>query len=274
MPKLVDHSELLKFAANRLYWYGNVSPKDVREEFDIGNDLASRLIGDMRKRIDLVASGKRYVLGPRADLDVLVELGVDAGEFLGNLLSGVLDEKLASNVASVPAWSMESYRNTVKPEVLRAIVHAIHAKRALQITYVGMALGEKALKRTVEPVRLVHVRGRWHLDAFCYFKQEHRDFVLSRILSTWSDERAVLGLVAKELSGRHEPKLEVAWFKPHPDLTDDQQQAVAFEFNMSSDLLLKLSDRPERIFYFRDQFVAREGELPPKKLLVEVQPSA
>lgn len=277
MPKTIDHADLRRFVTERLYWFGSVSPKDLRTAFGIGPDLASRFLSGFRTTVPLQIEGKRYVLAPDAEAEVLLGRHVDAHQFLSLLDHTSLDA--ADRCAlffdgGMPMWNIDRLRREVRRDVLRALVQAIRQRLAIEVTYVGMDLGETAVKRTVEPVRLTHFDGRWHLDAHCYLTHARRDFVLSRITATGGTSDAVMGIAASDARGTGAVQRERAWFKPHPDLTRDQHAAVAFEFGMDDDGILRLDERSDSLSRFRQQFVASTPhELPPRKILVEIDPN-
>lgn len=277
MPKKVDHESMRAYATNRLYWFGSLSRKELTRLFGVGSDLASRFIGTLRESVPMKASNKSYVLDMQALAlqGRMTPQGVSSELFLSELLlfaGGVKDMTLTCG-GTVNAWSMDQFRRSVKPEVLREIVLAITEREALEIVYVGMKPGDAARKRTIEPFRLVHASGRWHLDAHCYTAKERRDFVLSRILTTGARHQARFGFLDAELASEVSRGTVDAWYAPHPDLGFDQRQAVSFEFGMDAkSQTIKLSDHPARIFYFERQFVAfTEKECPPVKLLVRTR---
>ncbi len=276
MPKIVDKDQLRTYCLNRLYWFGDLSRKELARTFDVGPDLASRFIGEFRKEVPLAASGKRYVLAPGVSDERLLMLGVSGERFLRELGLAVHGADQADVVerrigGGVPCWTVERYRNAVIPSVLQALVRAMLSKKAIEIIYVGTGLGENARKRTVEPLGLVQAVGRWHLDAYCYLAREQRSFVVSRITGVGDTHAARYNVAALRGAGDARESKHTATFKPHPLLTPDQRAVVGREFNMAPDLTLTVTDTRDRLWWFKTQFVVmRAAEEPPRKLLVEV----
>lgn len=306
MPKRTDWRQLLGHALNRLYWVGHLSPKEIKASFGVGGDLTSRFIAELKKTIDLRPDGKNYVLGPGTPPKHLLSMGISANQALGELLmraqsksslphrgsldglkvgehvcspliwaSKGMDESGRSDpipsIADIPVWSLDQFRNEVRPEVLKGLFAAISDKSAAEIVYVDMKPGEHARKFTIEPLRLVHVGAQWHVDAYCCLSAARRDFVLSRILEIGSHQDAPFGVAAALTMGGVTDILVSASFVAHPDLTPDQKRALVFEFGMNDDGVLRLTTTEDRLFYFKSQFVSRRpSERPPDKLLVEV----
>lgn len=278
MPKMIDAKHIRHHVLSRLYWFGEFSPKEIKSAFGVGSDFASRFIGELRKEIDLQPVGKRYALGPLTPASKLIEMGVSSAEFLSEILLASHSDQQSSSEASgpygnhVPAWSMLKFRRSVRPEVLRGLVQALTQKKAIEIVYVGMAVGDVLTRRTVEPIKLVYVSDRWHLDAYCYLKKGRRDFLLARIFEANKLQHARYGMAVSQESGVEEQNKRTFWFKPHPALTADQVRALAFEFGLDDDGVLKMHETDDRVFYFRNQFVTKEGsnEKPPEKLFIEI----
>jgi len=162
--------------------------------------------------------------------------------------------------------SLDAFRRQISEEILRPIVRALQDRSVIEIEYIGMNVGDQVKVRTIEPLRLVHVGGRWHINAHCHQANGKRDFVLSRILSAKSVER----------TRQADPMLDFAQdgavarrYRAHPLLSEQQQAVVHREFAMHAGVLeVWLSD--SELFYFEQQYVAKsEAEQPPFKLLVK-----
>ena len=68
----------------------------------------------------------------------------------------------------------------VSPGIFESVILALNSKKKLKIVY-DSPYSEKKTERVVSPVHLLLYMGNWHLIAFCEYKKDYRDFVLSRI---------------------------------------------------------------------------------------------
>lgn len=65
-------------------------------------------------------------------------------------------------------------------ELVDVLIAAMTERRMVRFTYHTAHSGE-VHRRTVEPYRLHHYRGSWHLAAFCHHRDRPRVFLLGRI---------------------------------------------------------------------------------------------
>jgi predicted DNA-binding transcriptional regulator YafY len=66
-------------------------------------------------------------------------------------------------------------------------------RKRLALRYQARGSGQ-ATEREVSPLRLVHYRGNWHLDAWCHLRNELRNFALDAIV-----DARLLEVAAKEM---------------------------------------------------------------------------
>lgn len=247
------------YISERLYWFGRISRSDLMRDLDVASAKASKLLSAYCRDHpgQIMARGKGYV----ASQSFCPE-GIAGEKFLHRLLQsegGGLSRDL------FPCSIYPPVARHVDTKVLHAVVEALRERKAMVITYVGMKPGEEARERTIEPVELVHVFGRWHLHSFCYEAEGWRDFVLSRIVSISGFAVARFKWLA---TGGYQRTKVTASFSAHPALTADQRKAVEFEFGMDQGVLTQ-EFYQDFLFYFKKMYVAEEGEGPPQKLLIE-----
>lgn len=65
-------------------------------------------------------------------------------------------------------------------EYLSLIQHAISEKNIIELNYKNNK--EELSKREVEPIGLIFYAFSWHLIAWCHFRNQYRDFNLTRII--------------------------------------------------------------------------------------------
>jgi predicted DNA-binding transcriptional regulator YafY len=85
-------------------------------------------------------------------------------------------------------------QRAVQPQHFQSVGTALVQRKRLQITYLARSKGEQT-QREVSPLRLVHYRENWYLDAWCHLRKGLRNFAVDRI-----QHAALLDTPAKEVS--------------------------------------------------------------------------
>jgi predicted DNA-binding transcriptional regulator YafY len=65
-------------------------------------------------------------------------------------------------------------------EVFKAVLEGCLKRRSLSFTYRSLTRDDKTI-RTVDPYHLLNYMGTWHLIAYCYMRQDLRNFVFGRV---------------------------------------------------------------------------------------------
>lgn len=99
------------------------------------------------------------------------------------LLDSLNNQPMAQLLEGNNAVSVQLPNRAVRPEVVRAAVKACRQQLQLSIHYSSME-NPQPRQRVIAPHTLVYTGFRWHLRAWCYSRQEFRDFLLSRIYHT------------------------------------------------------------------------------------------
>lgn len=85
-------------------------------------------------------------------------------------------------------------QRSVQPQHFQCVGTALVRRKRLALTYVARGTGEPTA-REVSPLRLVHYRDNWYLDAWCHLRQGLRNFAVDAIT-----EAHLLDIPAKEVS--------------------------------------------------------------------------
>lgn len=99
------------------------------------------------------------------------------------LLDSLNNQPMAQLLEGNNAVSVQLPNRAVRPEVVRAAIKACRQQLQLSIHYSSME-NPQPRQRVIAPHTLVYTGFRWHLRAWCYSRQEFRDFLLSRIHHT------------------------------------------------------------------------------------------
>ena len=84
-------------------------------------------------------------------------------------------------------------QRAMQPTHFQRVGTALVRRKRLMLRYQARGSGQ-ATERDVSPLRLVHYRGNWHLDAWCHLRNGLRNFALDAIL-----EAHLLDITAKEV---------------------------------------------------------------------------
>ena len=85
-------------------------------------------------------------------------------------------------------------QRSVQPQHFQCVGTALVQRKRLALTYAARGTGE-ATEREVSPLRLVHYRDNWYLDAWCHLRRGLRNFAVDAI-----SEAHLLDTPAKEVS--------------------------------------------------------------------------
>jgi hypothetical protein len=187
MPKIepltaIKHAALgrLRFIDEKLFWEARCNRADLIEAFGISPAQAALDFREYMSR-----AGDKVSYDPRAkayvahdDFEPVLD-GTDAGRAL-DLFASQRDPW----TTALPHLERQLAGKTAA-NIRRAARHHLR----LSIDYQSMT-GPKPQRRWIAPSMLVSDGERWHARAWCYTRQEWRDFVLARILSIRGSEPA------------------------------------------------------------------------------------
>ena len=206
-------SDRLKY--ERFFWFhGQVksgkypNARLLAEQFEITERTAQRDIDFMRDRLVAPLSYDHFRRGYRYLSDSfeipgswISETNVLALAFAVRLASAIPDpslkEDLCCLIDRVTGTTTEkgksclnritekiSVKNIeyarVDTEIFRQAAEALFDNRSIHITYHSPHTAGTS-SRTIHPLHLMHYMGSWHLLAWCTYRQEIRNFALSRI---------------------------------------------------------------------------------------------
>ncbi len=128
----------------------------------------------------------------------------------------------------------EGPSNLVNPDLatLAVITRAIHAKKAIRVSYISLSSGPT--ERELVPLALSDNGLRWHLRAFDRYSNSFCDFVLTRIAQAVSLEHEA---AEHELLHADEQWMRIVELElvPHPAIT--WPQAIEADYAMKDGML-------------------------------------
>lgn len=175
----------LEFIDSRLYWNGRVNRSSLTEFFGISVPQASLDLTEYQKRAEhntvYDRTEKAYVATPDFK-PILVDS--TSGRYLAELYAlttGTIPSDISFLGDAPPTAIVTHPTRLVSPELLRSVLHAIHAGSTLDITYQSMSRPEPS-RRSISPRALAYDGYRWHVRAYCHKRELYCDFVFARIL--------------------------------------------------------------------------------------------
>ncbi len=205
----MDRTERFYKIRRRLLERGALTRKQIEEELEISQATFKRDIEYMRDRLNvpIIWSAERqaYVLDPDADVAELPGVWFSPGEIyallevehlLGRLQPRLLGrqlEPLRDRLRKLLETGDHGHKEirrrirvltmgtrSVNPEVFEGLSVGLLSRRRIRIRHRKRQTGE-SLEREVSPLRLVHYRYNWYLDAWCHVRKGLRVFSVDAI---------------------------------------------------------------------------------------------
>jgi predicted DNA-binding transcriptional regulator YafY len=95
-------------------------------------------------------------------------------------------------------------QRSVRPRHFEQVATALAQRKRLHIAYTARGNGH-ATEREVSPLRLVHYRDNWYLDAWCHYRKSLRNFALDAITQVVPLEKAALEVSDAKLTATFGP---------------------------------------------------------------------
>lgn len=229
------------FIEHRLFWRARIGLADLMGTFGMSRTQSSQdlnaYITEFPDHLSYDKSVRTYVPGPKFETHYGA---LDADAHLSKLLAMAQGADVAHadwELFQPDMLAPPIPARGAKPEITRAVLHAIEQGRALTITYQSMSSPDPT-ERSIAPHALAHDGFRWHCRAFCLRDQVFKDFVLGRMLSADLGEPVEVN-----------PKSDTDWMTditltiaPNPALSTSQQKIIALDYGMedgSADLIVR-----------------------------------
>jgi predicted DNA-binding transcriptional regulator YafY len=208
----MDRSERLVRIERALRNHRSVAFDELREQLGISRPTLYRDIAYLRDRMGvpveadakrrhycLNAGGGRYEMPSlwfNAD-EILALLSMqrlladlDPGGLLGPHLAPLQDRLVRLLESADDPAEVVAHRIRVLAVAARGcasgpfqqVAQATMQRKRLSIVYLARSSGETS-EREISPQRLVHYRGNWHLDAWCHWRDQLRNFAVDAIAS-------------------------------------------------------------------------------------------
>lgn len=238
----------LEFIEFRLYWQGRINRRDLIDFFGISVPQAAK---DFRSYQCLAPGNIDYDLKIKSYFATqnfkAIFFHPDSDEFFEHLELTRKGEGMLGRswLGVIPEFEVSpTAKRHINPNILRAIVHAIHEKRSIKVRYQSMHR-DKPGWREISPHALASDGFRWHVRAFCHERETYRDFVLARILKI---KKSKISYVDQDDDQSWLEIIDISII-PNPKLKRSQKKAIELDYGMKVGRLI-VAVRQALLFYF------------------------
>jgi len=246
-------------------WEGRLTTNHLQDAFGIGRQQASKDINNYISEFaphNLEYDAKQKGYCPTKYFEPKFTQGL-ADEYLQMVnAKGELGAAFSvDNPARRYTEIISPLNRDLRPKVLRPIMRAAREEKRVEICYASLS-NPTPEYRVIQPHSVIFNGFRWHVRAFCEYRQDYRDFVLSRI----SDEPEIT------LKGNNGPADDKAWqtevqiiISPDPRLNSAQQAIIRQDYGMLRNRLC-ISTRGALVHYLLQQLqlVNESPDTPPQ----------
>ncbi|TDO96268.1 WYL domain-containing protein [Marinomonas balearica] len=148
---------------------------------------------------------------------------------LGALLSEVSNESEHSHI-----YRIRPPNRFVSPLVIRPLIKAIRNKTAVDCEYLSVKSADP-IGRLIYPHSFVKAANRWHIRAYCEYRKNYLDFVLSRFQSVEYDGKTAQYSHQNDTHWNTEIELILA---PDSRLNDRQKRVIEQDYGMENGQLV------------------------------------
>ncbi|NWL78013.1 hypothetical protein DM872_14245 [Pseudomonas taiwanensis] len=251
----------LEFIDFRLLWEGRVNRADLTGFFKISVPQASL---DFSKYQELAPANMHYdrvqktYVATEGFQPLLVK--EDCGQYLSELLwrnTGTVAHS-DSFVGWAPPVDFFPYPSRkIDPQNFIPLLRAIQKQMAIVIGYQSMSNPEPT-DRLVFPLAFAQDGYRWHLRAYCYSSQQHKDFVLGRIFSVGTSSKPA-DPVPEDIEWNSFVNVVIG---PNPSYSEAKKSAISRDYNMVEGEA-RIRTRRAQLYYLMRRLNITESDAPP-----------
>lgn len=261
-----------------LAWDASFGRSDLTDFFGISDQQASADIAKYKEIAPLNCQYDTQVRKYRVTENYQYALVRPSADRFLDQLQGLKSQMLEPSQTwfrEIPNYDIiPSFRPDVLNETLRGLLKAIRENSAIKIKYQSLT-GPEPTVRWIAPHAIAFSGRRWHVRAWCFKRDEFRDFVLTRVLSVLEfDDLDLTKLRGSTIQGEDldwNTTIEVK-IVPCSALPDSQRKVIAKDYGM--DIRgRRIGVRKCLIVYFVDWHRLdpnRYGNIPENERMIEI----
>lgn len=224
-----------EYIETKLLWDEGVTAKDIALTFSISRQAAQEVLNKYRKLYPL-----QMAYDPKLKKHVATEMFNP--KFVKNNAKLFLDylrgQTLGKYYKEEEDWSdieITDVNLKLQTELdssnTQIILTALRRHKTVVIEYLKKKnVSESTMTRLISPNHLIFANNRYHIRAYCHFKQKYLDFVLSNIISAiLSTEPWVSSKYDTEWNDIIKLRL-----KPNPELPEETKKAILRRYNTTN----------------------------------------
>lgn len=252
--------ERLEFLDVLFFWEGSANRTDLIKRFGISNPQAAL---DFRAFLEHVGKdGLRYDTKAKR---YLADIGYRrvSGAAESSELSALLGHGESADFDFLP--DLERTQNML---VFVPLFRALKSKQSVKIIYQSMQ-SEEQTERWILPTKFASDSVRIHVRAWCFLRNEYRDFLPARIKPSLSFHESRTG---------DEVPFDDEWhtwahisLKPHSRLNEQQQNMVRIEYGFA-EKILTIKIRKALEFYIKRRWGLEQPESRLEVVSTEYEP--
>jgi hypothetical protein len=226
----------LAFVDFRLFWLRKINRGDLTAFFGISTPQAS---ADLNHYLALAEgnmvydkTGKSYVATAAFKPKFFKPSAEEYLDELQRLGSGSLTVEETLIGDPPPFAVVPTLQRLQDPKILQRLLDAIRTRSSIEVHYQSFSKPEPQWRR-LAPHALVSDGFRWHVRAWCFTREEFRDFVIGRFLAARNPRPDDI-----------DPTQDIGWTRevilkigPHPDMSGGTRHTTEASYGMENGLV-------------------------------------
>lgn len=222
----------LQFIEFRLLWEGHVNRSDLISTFGISVPQSTLDFREYMERapdnMDYDKRLRHYFPTPTFKPVFIAHRAEGYLSQLTALAISGKNQSIPGLIGATPSFDiLPAPERRVDSSTLQQLLKSMREELSVEIYYQSLSSPNPNWRR-VAPHSLASDGLRWHVRAYCYVKEEFRDFVLGRIMDIRDEQLSAVPATA-----------DVEWnefikitFAPNPALTADQHKIIERDYSM------------------------------------------
>jgi hypothetical protein len=251
-------TQRLQFIEFRLQWEGHVNRSDLIEAFGISVPQSTL---DFREYMERAPGNMDYDKRLRHYFPtqnfIPVFISEHAEGYLSQLTAlavGDENQSIPELMGATPSFDiLPTPERRVDSNTLQLLLKSMRDGLSIEIYYQSLSSPIPSWRR-IAPHSLASDGLRWHVRAYCYSKEDFRDFVLGRIMDIRDEQGSNISATA-DTEWNEIIKVTIA---PNPALTADQHKIIERDYSMVHGQA-EISVRKSLLFYLKRRLGIEDG---------------
>jgi hypothetical protein len=251
-------AQRLQFIEFRLQWEGRVNRSDLIEAFSISVPQSTL---DFREYMERAPGNMDYDKRLRHYFPTPDFMPVFISERAEGYLSQLTALAVSGENQSIPGLMgatpsfdiLPAPERRVDSNTLQLLLKCMREGLSIETHYQSLSSPIPTWRR-IAPHSLASDGLRWHVRAYCYTKEDFRDFVLGRIMDLRDEQVSNISATA-DAEWNEIVKVTIA---PNPSLTADQHKIIERDYSMVQGQA-EISVRKSLLFYLKRRLGIEDG---------------